>query len=117
MREWCSKRSLHVPPEDICESAILQHISSHVDSVRLRGIAACDLLAEERARQGVGYTHAEGGEKEVVDGLEKLLDDESICVHIPAAMALLCLGREHEKVRPHSSSWHIGTNQLHFHPV
>ena len=57
--------------------------------------------------------HAEDGEKEVVDGLEKLLGDESICVHIPAAMALLCLGREHEMVRPHS----ISDISLHFRPI
>ena len=41
---------------------ILQHISSHIDSVRPRGIAACSSLAEERARQGAGYSHADGGD-------------------------------------------------------
>lgn len=103
VRKWSRKCSIHVHPEDICEAVILQNIHSHNNSSRLRGIAACSYLA---ARQENGY-HAsweegmqggEGGGRDVVSGLEKLLDDVSASVCVPAAIALHCLGEGSKKV-------------------
>ena len=99
---WSSKHAMHVQPEDISEAAILTSIRSLSDSAKLRGIAACSHLAQQSLRREGSYRPSWRGQDEVphtlVKGLERLLDDASTIVHVPAAIALHCLGGQSQKV-------------------
>ena len=75
-------------PEDTTEAAILRNLHSLNDSSRKMGMVAC---ADLRLSQSICDSGVAG---EVVRELERIVEDEgSSGVHVPAAIALHCLGQ------------------------
>ena len=93
MCEWSSQHSLHVQPDEVCEAAILHNIHSHNNSTKLRGIAACSSLMEQRLRQEESCES-----EEIREGLTAVLSDECVSVCVAAAIALHCLGQDSREV-------------------
>ena len=88
MKDWSKRKCIHIQPEDSTEAAVLSNILSLNDSTRAKGMVACGSLAREKS----GRELCESGE--VVRVLERIVEDKaSTGVHVPAAIALHCLGR------------------------
>lgn len=115
MREWSTQWKLHISLNDlneVCDDGFLvQDMKSVCDNTRMYAIAAVSLLAENQAllpsrrgsRTALGFnkTPAPSVERmvstELVNELQRLLDDSSPHVRVPAAITLYSMDKQTEK--------------------
>ena len=112
MREWRNRWELHIRLKDVgADRALLQEMRSVSDRSRMLAVAAVSMLAENEAKSLEPQPLAFGFElayepwkgrkvsRDLMEGLEDLLDDGVIQVQVACAVVLYSMDRQGGKVR------------------
>ena len=118
VKEWCAAWKLHVTLSEVCsDAALLQDLRSVTAQTKMSAIAVVSTLAENEAMQALKVVSkslfAESDHtptwmsrkvsSEIVQALERLLDDEEVHVRIPSAITLYSMDRQTDKVQSGSN--------------
>ena len=119
MQEWCSKWQIHIQLGDVRgEDSILDNLHNLCDNTKMFAIASVAQLArrhtiakakssksslllslsQSRSTASVSCPLIEVTD-EMLDAMERLLEDSTEHVRVPAAVVLYCMDRQYEKVQ------------------
>jgi hypothetical protein len=122
VQEWCSKWEIHIHPGDLTgeDSMILDGLHNLCDNTKMFAIASVTQLARHHAIAKAKLSKSRSSlllslsqsrsnassvncplievSDEMLDAVERLLDDGTEHVRVPAALVLYCMDRQCEKV-------------------
>ena len=116
MQEWCGKWQIHIRLSDLKgEDSILDGLHNLCNNTKMFAIASVAQLARHHAKIKSSKTSLEPGlpelkstacsscplievTDEMLDAVEKLLEDSTEHVCVPAAVVLYCMDKQSEKV-------------------